>query len=77
VDVSIEEDIREEHTFNPRRVVLNNDNNLNVVQGGGSEFSLRAVRKMFEMSHIVESFMRLEFQPIDVHVKNVDKINKM
>ena len=32
---------------------------------------------MSEISHIVESFMRLEFQPVDVHVKIVDKINKM
>ena len=32
---------------------------------------------MSELSHIVESFMRLEFQPVDIHMKCVDKINKM
>ena len=32
---------------------------------------------MSELSHIVESFMRLEFQSVDVHMKCVNKKNKM
>lgn len=57
-------------------------NNINDVFEGVTKLNMNVMclnntLNMSEMSHIVESFMRLEFQPVDVHVKIVDKINKM
>lgn len=57
-------------------------NNINDVFEGVTKLNMNVMclnntLNMSELSHIVESFMRLEFQPVDVHVKNVDKINKM
>jgi ribose 5-phosphate isomerase RpiB len=57
-------------------------NNINDVFEGITKLNMNVMclnnmLNMSEMSHIVESFMRLEFQPVDVHVKNVDKITKM
>ena len=57
-------------------------NNINDVFEGVTKLNMNVMclnntLNMSEMSHIVESFMRLEFQPVDVHVKIVDKINKI
>jgi ribose 5-phosphate isomerase RpiB len=62
-----------------RAAVCNNINDVFgcVTQQNMNVMCLNNTLNMSELSHIVESFMRLEFQPVDVHVKNVDKINKM
>ena len=57
-------------------------NNINDVFEGVTKLNMNVMclnntLNIAELSHIVESFMRLEFQPVDVHVKIVDKINKM
>ena len=62
-----------------RAAVCNNINDVFgcVTKQNMNVMCLNNTLNMSELSHIVESFMRLEFQPVDVHVKNVDKINKM
>jgi ribose 5-phosphate isomerase B len=62
-----------------RAAVCNNINDVFgcVTKQNMNVMCLNNTLNMSEMSHIVESFMRLEFQPVDVHVKIVDKINKM
>lgn len=62
-----------------RAAVCNNINDVFgcVTRQNMNVMCLNNTLNMSEMSHIVESFMRLEFQPVDVHVKIVDKINKM
>ena len=57
-------------------------NNINDVFEGVTKLNMNVMclnntMNISELSHIVESFMRLEFQPVDVHLKIVDKINKM
>jgi ribose 5-phosphate isomerase B len=57
-------------------------NNINDVFGCVTQQNMNVLcvnnnLDMSELSHIVESFMRLEVQPVDVHMKCVDKINKM
>ena len=62
-----------------RAAVCNNINDVFgcVTQQNMNVMCLNNTLNMSELSHIVESFMRLEFQPVDVHTKCVDKINKM
>ena len=57
-------------------------NNINDVFGCVTQQNMNVLcvnnnLDMSELSHIVESFMRLEFQSVDVHIKCVDKLNKM
>ena len=62
-----------------RSAVCNNINDVFgcVTQQNMNVMCLNNTMNISELSHIVESFMRLEFQPVDVHLKIVDKINKM
>ena len=62
-----------------RAAVCNNINDVFgcVTQQNMNVLCVNNTLNMTELSHIVESFMRLEFQPVDVHTKCVDKINKM
>jgi ribose 5-phosphate isomerase B len=62
-----------------RAAVCNNINDVFgcVTRQNMNVMCLNNTLNMSELSHIVESFMRLEFKPVDVHVKNVDKINKI
>lgn len=62
-----------------RAAVCNNINDVFgcVTRQNMNVMCLNNTLNMSEMSHIVESFMRLEFQPVDVHMKCVDKINKI
>ena len=62
-----------------RAAICNNINDVFgcVTQQNINVLCLNNILDMSEISHIVESFMRLEFQPVDVHIKCVDKINKM
>ena len=64
---------------NIRAAVCNNINDVFgcVTQQNMNVLCLNNILDMSELSHIVESFMRLEFQPVDIHIKNLDKINKM
>ena len=62
-----------------RAAVCNNINDVFgcVTQQNTNVLCVNNTLIMSELSHIVESFMRLEFQPVDVHMKCVDKINNM
>ena len=62
-----------------RAAVCNNINDVFgcVTQQNMNVMCLNNTLNMSELSHIVESFMRLEFQPVNIHTKCVDKINKM
>ena len=62
-----------------RAAVCNNINDVFgcVTQQNMNVMCLNNTLNMSELSHIVESFLRLEFQPVNIHTKCVDKINKM